>query len=234
MFLWQTSSFGSCHQTNQPTILQVLWEPGIASRMLGSTHQVGKRWLMESALRRTLWTTLGLACPSMGGSSRLRRAWTTSSCPPPFGPASRTLRRHCSVLKVVRFLAFPSPVVLPLFTAGSIPRCSASCSFAVCGSLFLPLHVPAGVAVPSTPLATTVQRARMWECWVAVDLPWKEAGGRVSVNVAVRDLDIGIPDRADDRRLEVVADGLPLFHGAQIAVDTTLVSVLRRDGTPHP
>ena len=50
----------------------------------------------------------------------------------------------------------------------------------------------------------------------------REAGGRVSVNVAVRDLDIGVPDVADARRLEVVADGLPLFHGAQIAVDTTL------------
>ena len=62
----------------------------------------------------------------------------------------------------------------------------------------------------------------------------REASGRVSVNVAVRDLDICVPDRADERRLEVVADGLPLFHGAQIAVDTTLVSVLRRDGTPHP
>ena len=62
----------------------------------------------------------------------------------------------------------------------------------------------------------------------------REAGGRVSVNVAVRDLDIGVPNEADARRLEVVADGLPLFHGAQIGVDTTLVSVLRRNGTPHP
>ena len=35
------------------------------------------------------------------------------------------------------------------------------------------------------------------------------------------------------QRLEVVADGLPLFHGAQIAVDTTLVSPLRQDPTPH-
>ena len=62
----------------------------------------------------------------------------------------------------------------------------------------------------------------------------REAGGRVSVNVAVRDLDIGVPNEADARRLEVVVDGLPLFHGAQLGVDTTLVSVLRRDGTPHP
>ena len=27
--------------------------------------------------------------------------------------------------------------------------------------------------LPVWPLATTMQRARMWECWVAVDLPWK-------------------------------------------------------------
>ena len=32
----------------------------------------------------------------------------------------------------------------------------------------------------------------------------------------------------------MVADGLPLFHGAQLAIDTTLVSSLSRDGLPHP
>ena len=60
-----------------------------------------------------------------------------------------------------------------------------------------------------------------------------EAGARVSTNVLVRDLDLLPLQHADARRLEVVVDGLPLFHGAQIAVDTTLVSPLRRDGTPH-
>ena len=34
----------------------------------------------------------------------------------------------------------------------------------------------------------------------------------------------GVPDQ---RRLKVVAEGLPLFHGAQLAADTTLVSPLR-------
>ena len=33
------------------------------------------------------------------------------------------------------------------------------------------------------------------------------------------------------RRLEVVADGLPLFGEAQLAIDATLVSALKRDGT---
>ena len=61
----------------------------------------------------------------------------------------------------------------------------------------------------------------------------REAGARVTTNVMVRDLDLLPMDRVDARRLEVVADGLPLFHGAQVALDTTLVSPLRRDGTRH-
>ena len=46
-----------------------------------------------------------------------------------------------------------------------------------------------------------------------------------------RDLDLGAFNHLDGRRLEVVADGLSLFGGAQLAIDTTLVSALRRDGT---
>ena len=33
------------------------------------------------------------------------------------------------------------------------------------------------------------------------------------------------------RRVEVIADDLPLWHGAQLAIDTTLVSPLHGDGT---
>ena len=35
----------------------------------------------------------------------------------------------------------------------------------------------------------------------------------------------------DGRRFEVVADGLTLWHGAQLAIHTKLVSPLHRDGT---
>ena len=59
------------------------------------------------------------------------------------------------------------------------------------------------------------------------------AGARVSVNVRVQDMDLALPDALDNRCLEIVADGLPLSQGAQLAVDTTLVSVLRRDGVPR-
>ena len=39
--------------------------------------------------------------------------------------------------------------------------------------------------------------------------------------------------QANGRRVEVVVDGLPLFRGAQLAIDTTLVSPLQGDGQPH-
>ena len=60
----------------------------------------------------------------------------------------------------------------------------------------------------------------------------REAGGRwpVPTNVMVRDLDLAEPNVADTRRLEVVADGLPLFGGAQLAIDTTIVSTLHANG----
>ena len=56
----------------------------------------------------------------------------------------------------------------------------------------------------------------------------REAGG----NLLVRDMDC-VPNAGDNRRLEVVVDGLPLFRGMQLAVDTTLVSALKGDGEPR-
>ena len=51
----------------------------------------------------------------------------------------------------------------------------------------------------------------------------REAGGRVATDVFLRELNLGLPI-TDARRLEVVANGLPSFHGAQVAVD------VRRNG----
>ena len=61
----------------------------------------------------------------------------------------------------------------------------------------------------------------------------REAGGPVRTNTFVRDLDIPTATLEDSRRLEVVVDGLPLHGGAQLAVDTTLVSTLHGDGRPR-
>ena len=56
----------------------------------------------------------------------------------------------------------------------------------------------------------------------------------MTTNVFLRELDFGLMNEADGRRLEVVADGLPLSGGAQLAVDTTKVNALRIDGTARP
>ena len=53
----------------------------------------------------------------------------------------------------------------------------------------------------------------------------------MATNFMVRDMDLRAPNVHDGRRLEVVADGLPLFGGVQLAVDTTLVFPLHCDGT---
>ena len=86
--------------------------------------------------------------------------------------------------------------------------------------------------------STRLPLARLQGCWGGVGSPSKaitricrEGGARVSMNVFVRDLDLGPFNHLDGRRLEVVADELSLFGGAQFAIDTTLVSALRRDGT---
>ena len=48
----------------------------------------------------------------------------------------------------------------------------------------------------------------------------------------VRDFDLPVPVN-DGHRLEVVVDGLLVFGGAQLAADTTVVSSLHCDGSPH-
>ena len=53
-------------------------------------------------------------------------------------------------------------------------------------------------------------------------------------NAFVRDMDLVEHNALDGRRLEIVADGLTSWHGAQLAVDTTMVSPVRRDGTARP
>ena len=43
-------------------------------------------------------------------------------------------------------------------------------------------------------------------------------------------MDLVRPNVHDTRRLEVVVDGLSLFGGVELAVDTTVVSELRANG----
>ncbi len=62
----------------------------------------------------------------------------------------------------------------------------------------------------------------------------REAGARVAENVFLRDMNVNGISAHDGRRVEVVANGLPLWNGVQLVVDATLVSPVRRDGSPQP
>ena len=50
-------------------------------------------------------------------------------------------------------------------------------------------------------------------------LECREAGARLATSVALRDLNLDLP-ASDGRRTEVVANGLPLWRGVPIAIDT--------------
>ena len=72
-------------------------------------------------------------------------------------------------------------------------------------------------------VATIVQHAREQGCWEGVDFAvesaaarvCQEAGGRVAVNVMVRDMDLALPNAHDARRLEVLVDGFaPAWRSA--------------------
>ena len=60
----------------------------------------------------------------------------------------------------------------------------------------------------------------------------REAGAAVATHVLVRDLNLQA-HRHDERRIEVIANGLPLWGGSQLAVDTTPVSPLTFAGVPR-
>ena len=61
----------------------------------------------------------------------------------------------------------------------------------------------------------------------------QEAGARVARNVRLADMTIDVPV-SDERRSEVVANGLALWHGSQQAVDATIVSPVTRAGEAQP
>ena len=84
------------------------------------------------------------------------------------------------------------------------------------------LEPNAGVVLstcPCSPLSRIDESAAARIC--------REAGGRVATNMFVRNMDLGAPNAADNRRLE-----LPLFGGVQLQW-TTLVSAVQGDGVPR-
>ena len=65
----------------------------------------------------------------------------------------------------------------------------------------------------------------------------REAGARVTMHARLANFNIPAVQRTDDRTIEVIANGFangfPLWHGSQLAIDTTLVSPLTAAGEPR-
>ena len=112
----------------------------------------------------------------------------------------------------------------------------------LCRRLHLPLPLSMRAcrcAANLTNLAIIVQRASWQGCWGEGASRWRWLRPKCAER-----LELGFPPTStsgtwtwpnlDGRRLEVVADGLTLWHGAQLAIDTTLLSPLRRDGSARP
>ena len=82
----------------------------------------------------------------------------------------------------------------------------------------------------SVPTQAGVLRARGGALECAAARVCREAEARVVWNALLRNLNLHLDlDRADDRRVEVIANGLPLWGDAQLAVDTMLVRWTRPD-----
>ena len=67
------------------------------------------------------------------------------------------------------------------------------------------------------------------QIWIRI---LREAGIRLRENVYLRDTTLPNIDPADNRRIEIVATGLPANKGIPLAIDATLVSPLHADGSP--
>ena len=145
---------------------------------------------------------------------RSTRPCTMNSKPPSLQPA-----RPCYNPKLAPSQAEPSPLY-PIPSSSTLPTSSGSSSssiVSVCTSHSL--HVLVGAVALLTPLATTAQHVLSQES--------AEGGARVTTNTRLADLNI---QNLSDRRIEVIANGLPMWGGSQLAVDTTLVSPLTRSG----
>ena len=217
------------------------WQAVANLPRLGTTVQIGRLYLKERALvNRTLMRWIP-GCPLMGGSSSQPRPWHNVtgplSCgrvfPRPNKPSSARNRVPCRGCPSLLF-----PLRSPL---GSLLSSSASCFFVASGLPSLSLLALAGVAVHSASLATTVQRVRERESWGVGGSLWRAQrhGSAVKPELGTPPISSsGIWTFLLPTMTPVVwrslPDGLPLFGGAQLAIDTTLVSSVQADGRPRP
>ena len=179
--------------------------------------------------------------PRRGGSSTFLRGWQGQA-------AAAEARRHRETL-----LAGADPAAQALLHSQSGPFASFLTTVPVSSVLSYPCHLFRVLLLRRLRLPLPLAE-RTCRCRRLLDpfgdhraafarsgvlrgrgCPLERAAARVcregSWSQSHPDLNLQV-DRVDDRRLEVVANGLPLWGGQQLAVDTTLVPPLSGQGQP--
>lgn len=156
---------------------------------------------------------------------------STPAVLPPFShPSTPPVRRWRSSHKLVHTQAELSRPSLRAPSSRTRPTSSASCSSVVSVSRSRCQPVTADAVALSIPLATIVPPALpRGRCGAAQgrghwkgQLPgYAEKPVQGWTHVLVSDLNMATTSRLDNRRVEVIAHGLPLHNGAQLAVDTS-------------
>ena len=125
-------------------------------------------------------------------------------------------------------MTWPSPVRSSVsFCCGACDSPSrshrADAAATVCSTARRPPHRLCDVGRARHPCAAlgACRRARLPRSW------------REGRHVRLADMNLDVPV-SDERRIEVVANGLPLWHGSQLALDATIVSPLTRRGRGPP
>ena len=142
----------------------------------------------------------------------------------------------CSARKVAFCLASLSPLCLSPHSSGLSLTCSG---FSCCVASTFLSHCPlasTGVAVLLTALAITVPVVRGQGFWGGAashwSLRWHASVGRLAPECLPM-CSCVTSTFLLAQWTNAIAEGLPVFHGAQLAIDATLVSPLRADGEPH-
>ena len=169
------------------------------------TKSAGKRFAKE----KDNWASDDRA------GSKLRRRPLTSACSRRYLQTLTLRPEHCCCRKVAT-----------LYHAAAPAEASIS---AHTSAMLLRLGTTGPHALRS--VGVLARRAGPLDC--AAARTCREAGARIATNASLRDLILDQP-AADGRRIEVVANNLWIWQGAQTVVDITIVSPLRHDGEPHP
>ena len=195
---------------------QGLWDGAAPGQGPGEPGDFLRGWqkeatsLTDEAARDTLFSDLDLAS----------RALLLSQAGPQAG-------RALHVLRTAAELRLPSDllrIVLLRRLRMPLPAAARACR---CGR-------PADALGDHVTVCPTsgVLRTRAVPLERAVARVCREAGGRVAMHVRVAEMNVDVPV-SDARCIEILASALPVWHGAQVAIDTTLVSPIGKDGQPR-